>query len=367
MSDKLNFTVHPGEYLDELLTIKNMSQVELANRLDVSPKHVSQIINGKASINPEMSIAFENIFGTTSTYWQRLQSSYDSFIARRTIEQEIEQNKEWISLFDYKSLVSYHLVKPTSNIYEKGKELFRFFEVKDYDAWEKTWSTPAMEVYCRSTNRARNNADPKIIAKLATWIRIGQIQVEEQITPSFPSFNREKLKLKIKEVRDLNIGTEPEEMIYKLREVLGTAGVYFHVLPAQSGMNTYASTFLVRNNSVACIQVSLRGKTHDQLWFTLLHEIFHLLNRGNQQGFFIGEHCNEKEESLADEFAANTLIDPEYYRNFIEDSVFTGGSIKAFADNNRVQQGIVVGRLQHDKIISFKSFNNLKVRYRFDD
>jgi len=324
-------------------------------------------VNGKAGITSEISVALENVFGTPATYWQRLQSSYDSFIARQRIEQEIEKNREWINYFDYKNLVNSGVVKPERNYIGKGKELFRFFEVKDYDAWDKTWLTPATEIYCRSTTKARDSSDQRIIARLSSWIRIGQIQVEEHISPTFPKYNREILKSKINVIRDLNLLTEPERMTNRLRDVLETAGVFLNVLPAQPGMNTYAATFMVQYNSVACIQVSLRGKTHDQLWFSLFHEIYHLLNRGNNQGFFIGGHCNEKEESEADKFAADILINPNPYKKYTDKMVFTELNIKNFAVVNNVHPGIVVGRLQHDNFIGFQSFNQLKVRYQFKE
>lgn len=365
MSSTLQFAVHPGEYIEELLTIKNMSQEELASRIGVSPKHVSQMINGKSSISPEIAIAFENVFGTSPNYWQRLQAGYDNFLAKKKIEQEIVRNIDWVKFFDYQSLVAYGVVSPVKNNLDKAAEIFRFFEVKDYESWKRTWSEQAEEIYCRASNQACGSVEEKVIVRLSSWIRIGQIHVEKNTPISFPVFNSTILREKISDIRKLNAITEPDELLNRLSKTLTDAGVVICLLPAQSGMFTYAASYMFRNNSIACIQLSLRGKTHDQLWFTILHEIYHLLNRGNQKGFFIGNHSNEEEEKAADSFAANVLIPADRYSIFSSKEFFTKESIENFSTENMVHPGIVVGRLQHDKKISYRAFNELKIRYEF--
>ena len=52
MAEKMNglsldFIIHPGETLKEVLEEKQMSQEELAIRTGFSPKHVSEVVNGK--------------------------------------------------------------------------------------------------------------------------------------------------------------------------------------------------------------------------------------------------------------------------------------------------------------------------------
>ena len=50
---KPDYSVHPGEILGETLKARSISQSELASRCGISEKHVSQIINGKASVTSE--------------------------------------------------------------------------------------------------------------------------------------------------------------------------------------------------------------------------------------------------------------------------------------------------------------------------
>ena len=51
---------------------------------------------------------------------------------------------------------------------------------------------------------------------------------------------------------------------------------------------------------------------------------------------------------------------PEDYKVFISQNEFTSESIRKFAKKQNVLPGIVVARLQHDRIIKYDKFTSLK-------
>ena len=66
----------------------------------------------------------------------------------------------------------------------------------------------------------------------------------------------------------------------------------------------------------------------------------------------------------ANAFARDKLIPPAELRRFLVSGFqLTLNQIEHFAANIGIAPGIVVGRLQHDKILSMCTGNNLKVRY----
>jgi addiction module HigA family antidote len=70
---------HPGEILKELV-IKplNLSLSETADRLGVSRKTLSKIVNGHGSLTAEMALRLEQVFDKPdATHWLRLQNAYD--------------------------------------------------------------------------------------------------------------------------------------------------------------------------------------------------------------------------------------------------------------------------------------------------
>ena len=59
----LDLIIHPGETVKEVLDDRNMSQEELAIRTGFTPKHVSEVVNGKKGISPAFAKSLEYVFG----------------------------------------------------------------------------------------------------------------------------------------------------------------------------------------------------------------------------------------------------------------------------------------------------------------
>jgi addiction module HigA family antidote len=75
---------HPGEVLSSMyLEPMGVSVTEAANALGVSRKHVSAIVNGGASVTPDMAKCLGIVFGPDTAFWINLQAQYDVWIAER--------------------------------------------------------------------------------------------------------------------------------------------------------------------------------------------------------------------------------------------------------------------------------------------
>jgi Zn-dependent peptidase ImmA (M78 family) len=109
------------------------------------------------------------------------------------------------------------------------------------------------------------------------------------------------------------------------------------------------------------IQLSLRYKTDDHLWFTFFHEAGHVLLHGRRDVFLEGDEREEDEkESEADAFAQEWLIPQAKYRVFRRLGAFSCAAVSRFAFELGIAPGIVVGRLQHDGDLDRTQCNNLK-------
>ncbi len=108
--------------------------------------------------------------------------------------------------------------------------------------------------------------------------------------------------------------------------------------------------------------MSLRGKKDDLFWHTLFHEIGHIYLHGKRE-LFLDDDKGEgsEEEDEADRFAQNLLIPAPQYRLFTTArKEFYAEEIERFAAKIGIAPGIVVGRLQHDGLMSWKFNNSLK-------
>jgi addiction module HigA family antidote len=70
--------ITPGEILlQEYLTPMGISQNAMARALGVPPRAINEIVLGKRSISPSMSIRFGVFFGQTPQFWHNLQVECD--------------------------------------------------------------------------------------------------------------------------------------------------------------------------------------------------------------------------------------------------------------------------------------------------
>ena len=69
---------HPGELIRELcLKPLGLSVTAAAKGLGVTRKALSELINGRSGVSPEMALRLEKAFGSTAETWLRTQLEYD--------------------------------------------------------------------------------------------------------------------------------------------------------------------------------------------------------------------------------------------------------------------------------------------------
>ena len=77
---KLEYTnqiaFHPGYYIKEMLEYEEMSQTELASRLQISEKDMSDLFHGKTNLSDEMAKNLSIVFGTSVSLWLNLNQKY---------------------------------------------------------------------------------------------------------------------------------------------------------------------------------------------------------------------------------------------------------------------------------------------------
>ena len=80
--------IHPGEFLiTELIEANGLTVSAVADMLRVSRQTISNIINEKSDISPEMALRIATVFGGSADIWLRLQAKYDLQIAAKKVKQ----------------------------------------------------------------------------------------------------------------------------------------------------------------------------------------------------------------------------------------------------------------------------------------
>lgn len=86
--------IHPGEILlEDWLKPLNISQYALAKAIDVPPRRINEIVQGKRAISPDTALRLATFFGTDAQSWLNLQSRYDAEMVQEQIADTLAKIK----------------------------------------------------------------------------------------------------------------------------------------------------------------------------------------------------------------------------------------------------------------------------------
>ena len=126
------------------------------------------------------------------------------------------------------------------------------------------------------------------------------------------------------------------------------------------GSKTNGATKKVGDNIM--LMVTDRRLNADTFWFTLFHEIGHIIN--GDYGISFDKEKGVQEEA-ADKYAEDMLIPLENYQEFISKRRFDIQSIRNFANQINRDPGIVLGRLQNDRKVGFDDWTLNPLRHKY--
>lgn len=354
---KPDYIVTPGEILEETLEARGIKKKEFSDRCGKTAKTISEIIAGKAPITPETALQFERVLGISARLWSNLESRYRLKLAEKEEQENLEKHIDVSKKFPVNDLIKFGFIRRASSPVERLSSLLEFFGVGSVDTLDY-WQD-VQNAYYRNSNSFKSDR-----FAVAAWLRCGQIEAEKIITKPY---NQDRFKDALVKVRALTRESDIKVAVAKTITLCAEAGVAVVFVPELKGTKlSGAARWLTKDK--ALIQLSLRHKSDDHLWFTFFHEAGHIILHGKKE-LFIDEVDQDIDvhESEADSFAENALISKEDWKEFIMTySDFTRGIIQEFSDQQGISPGIVLGRLQYQELIPFASvLNSLKVRYEW--
>jgi len=349
-----DYSVHPGEILGETLQARSISQAELASRCGLSEKHVSQIINGKASISSETALAFERVLAMRASLWMNLESSHRLFVARSEERERLASYVEWAREFPLRELAKRGWIPSDASGEQKARALLEFFGVASPDAWETQYGRLVV-AYRKSPTM---KASPKAVA---AWLRIGDLRASEIDTEPF---DRSAFRSALEGIRSL---TNVKASVFepRMKQLCAESGVALAFVPELPKTRLSGATRWISTDKALILQ-SLRHRKDDHFWFTFFHEAAHVLLHGKREIFIDDEDAAQSaKEEEADRFAANLLIPEAEYAELSSLRSISRSKVRAFAKKLGIAPGIVVGRLQYDEVIPFDWMNDLKRTFEF--
>jgi addiction module HigA family antidote len=351
-----DYAVAPGEILEETLTSRGMQKVDLAERCGLSAKQMSLIISGKAPVTPETAINFERALGISANIWNNLEAKFRLHHARKQNYEELSKHKDWLRRFPINELERRGIIKRDDKTAKRVAQLLDFFGVGGVASWQERYER--LQVAFR-----RSPAFKSSLEAVVTWLRIGELKAAAL---DCAPYDKSKFDLALNEIRRLSC-KDPNVFEPRMKELCANSGVALVFVGELPGTHLSGATRWLQSDK-ALIELSLRYKTDDHLWFTFFHEAGHVKLHG-KKGVFIDEDKQtafSNEEQEADQFAANRLIPKKAYSEFIEAGEYNESNIREFAEALGIASGIVVGRLQHDGLIPWNTSLSSHLKCHFE-
>lgn len=336
----------PGATIKEQLIGRDMSQKEFAARMDMSEKHISRLIRGRVQLTPEVALRLEMVLGIPANFWNSLEAIYREKLVKVNAENLMDADIQLTRKLPYNEMAKKNWVPETRKTQERVINLRKFFEVAHLGLLGQETLIP--HVACRRL-MLTEKSDYMLIA----WIQKARLEAREMETKPI---DLKSLEAAIPEIRAMT-RMHPEDFQPKLSKLLADCGVAIVFLPHFDGSFLHGASFTDGKKIV--VGLTVRGKDADKFWFSLFHEIAHILH-GDMSKV---NGTEDNDENKADAFARRVLIPDELFKDFVDEKNIDGESIMRFAERLGIDAGIVVGRLQKEGYLKYSQHHDLKTRY----
>ncbi len=346
-----DYAVPPGWVLEERLESHEISHAEFARRCGRSPKLISEIIAGKAPIEPVTALQFEKVLGVDAGIWLGIESDYRLHLEREAEARKAEESVEWARGFPINELVNRGAIAKPSSRADRVEKLLSFFGVASVEAWQ------ARHAGMRVAYRHSPSFSSDELA-LATWLRLGELEAAKV---ECPDYDASTFRRALTQTRELTAARNTSALS-RAQELCLESGVVLTVVkPFPRTALSGAARWLTPRKTL--IQLSARHMKDDQLWFSFFHEAAHILLHSKRDIFvdYVNGESTEADEE-ANRWAADFLVPRRHWKRFVDSSSFSQMDVVRFAEEQGIAPSLVVGRLLHEGLVHWSSLNHLRVR-----
>ena len=289
--------IHPGETIAELLDERGMTQSELAIQTGVTAAYVSNVIAGKKGISSGFALALEYALGVSKTFWLNLQANYDAELLAYEEEHTIT-DAERVARKSLAEVVKY--LRQNGEI-PKGESLDasiislrKYFGFRSIADLEDIIPTGAFKI------SEGSRTDPYV---LGAWIRLCKMAEAPQLVTG--EFDKSDVPAFAQELKAI-MNDPPVDLESKLKTVMAARGIDFTIMRrfAKAPVEGY---LLKKKEGMYRMILTDRNGSSRAFWFSLFHELGHIVNGDVVRAGFIDDASDIEKETRADEFAKKAL------------------------------------------------------------
>jgi HTH-type transcriptional regulator/antitoxin HigA len=351
-----NPTPSPGDFIRDELKKRSWSQEDLAQIIGRTATRISQLLNGKQEVSPEIALELETALGTPATTWLQREAEYRLSLTKAQTD-DVRKKASLYEIAPIRDMEKRGWIRRTTSAHELEEELKRYFGVTDLS------QPPEIPVSTRRTTSAEEFQELSITQR--AWCFRARTLAAEQIVSRY---DPDKFEACVKAIRPL-AAFAPETR--KVSAVLSEYGIRFVVVEPLATAKIDGAAFWI--NDDPAIALSMRFDRIDAFWFTLCHELSHIRHRDplSVDTALVGEDALPSAmklafEERADNEAAGMLLPQDKIESFVKRvaPLYAKDRIVQFAHVVKVHPGIIVGQLQHRGEIGYHANRDLLVKIR---
>ncbi len=358
---------HPGKEIERQLKSSGMSRKELATRTGVTEKHINTLISGSRDLTVSYASKLALVLPIkgddsreNAKYWQSLQNEFD-------LHKLQEQEKHNIS--DEEIGILKNLSEITEYLIQRGKVSSGLSDVEKVLKYRNLLKISDLTQIARIPYKGAFRAQLATNAKidryvLSAWQAICEMEIGADTGSAEVKLDKDLLKSSLADIKNVMFD-ELSSGCAKLKDILESCGIVFKVVRHFRGAPVQGYIKELEDGRLF-LCLTIRGGRADSFWFTLFHEIAHILHNDYQTKFVDFDSCDGDVERRADMWARNFLIPLDDYRKLSSlNRKPTVEDIIQLAKTANVRPFIVLGRLQKDGVLEWSDYPKMVVRYKW--
>jgi plasmid maintenance system antidote protein VapI len=343
----------PGDSLRALMVRKSVAAQSVAENLAGGMATLQGLLEGSMPVDEGHALTLSARLGGTPSFWLKREANYREGL-ERALDRAMAEADAWLAL-------------PVPGVRPRGKlsndrrrdEVRRrlaFFNVGTMAAWQARYGRICSDTLFRTTS-----AYPTDDGAVLMWLRSGELGAD--VVDTRP-WNGENLRDRLKAIKRLSMIRHPELFLPKLRTLCAESGVALVTKRAPVGCRASGASRMVAPDK-AMVLLSFRGLSDDKFWFTLFHELAHLILHGQRTFLDVDLEDHDDSEREANEFAARIIVPEHREGEFGRLSPIRDDVIR-FSVGLEVAPGLTVGQMQHRKMIDHNRLDFLKRRWSWE-
>ena len=344
----------PGDTIIDLMDEHGFNEEEFSKKIGLSLTKGRELISGELILTEKIANKLELLFEVSMNFWLSRENKY-----RKHKDAIIRQNNEWVQSLPTSDMSKLGWIPKGLSGNKKVEYCLSFFGVSSVPEWFNYYKNKQTAIAFRKSEAFKTEEMAVI-----TWLKKAEYSSRKQKTYVW---DKEVLKSSLEELRKYCLEPDPKVFLPAIRTILADAGVALVILPTPTGCPARGATCIFEPSKATRI-MSFRYLRDDHFWFTLFHEVGHLVLHNCEQHRIEGMNgLSEKEEQEANHFSSNLLIPPAHRAEFESLNGRNWKNIIKFARKIGVSKGIVLGKLKHAKKIPYDHFAKFKVKYNRED